>query len=102
MLAVPLCGQEGRSKDLSVRLEQSMILRFKFPDEAELGQRLRLDCYWDIDAPTHHESLHFPSDDGSVIKRVLSISKEVNWKGSIREYMIWRRYVANYVRRETC
>lgn len=75
----------------------SVIFKFKFPDKAELGPRLRFDCYWDIEAPTHiHDHLHFPSDDDSVVQQILSISPGVDWKGSFREYMLWHRYIVKY------
>ena len=40
--------------------------------------------------------LHFPSGDDSVVQQILSISSEVDWKGSFREYMLWHRYVVKY------
>jgi hypothetical protein len=77
-------------------IQQSVIFKFKFPDKAELGPRVRLDCYWDGDVPDFDEILHFPSDDGSIVQQVLNIAKEVDWKGSMREYMLWQRYILRY------
>lgn len=76
----------------------SVIFKFKFPDKAELGPRLRFDCYWDMYAPPTQMDgiLHFPSGDDSVVQQILSISSGVDWKGSFREYMLLHRYVVRY------
>ena len=93
VLAIRMKGPE------TTRLQPgpSVIFKFKFPDKAELGPRLRFDCYWDMYAPTHIDDiLHFPSDDDSVVQQILSISSGVDWKGSFREYILLHRYVVRY------
>lgn len=83
----------------------SVVVAFNFPEKAELGPRVRFDCYWDTvtgslslgDKPCLR--LRFPSDNGSVLQQILSIAKEVNWKGSIREHMMWQRYIVTYAQR---
>lgn len=92
-LVLPLSGTTAGD------LERSATFKFQFPDKAELGPRLRLDCYWERREWEVKDSLHFHSDDGSVVQRVLGMAKEVNWKGSVREYMLWQRYILKYVHR---
>lgn len=81
----------------------SVVFAFKFPEKAELGPRLRFDLWWDKTTWREHvgdvDCLRFPSDDGSILQQILSIAKEVNWKGSVCEYMIWQRYLVIHARR---
>ena len=65
----------------------------------ELGPRLRFDCYWDRYGPENGKILHIPSDNDSVEQQVLSIGKDMNWKGLFGEYMLWRRFIVKYVHR---
>jgi hypothetical protein len=73
-----------------------VVIRFRFPDKEDLGPRRRFDACW------YQKSykLKFPSLAGSEVQELLNIARQVAWKGSIREYMIWRRYVVRYMRRE--
>ena len=80
-------------------LNPSVIFAFKFPDRAELGSRLRFDCYWDKTGANDVDYLRLPSDDGSILQQVLSVARGMNWKGSVREYLLWQRYVVEYARR---
>jgi hypothetical protein len=80
-------------------LDPCVVFAFKFPDKAELGPRFRFDCYWDAGVERHRECLYLPSDDDCVLQQVLGIAKEVDWKGAVREYMMWQRYVVKYARR---
>ena len=90
-----VCNNSG----MPISYDPSVVFAFKFPEQAALGPRRRFDCYWNADMERRAEILLFPSDDGSVSQQVLSIAKEVNWKGSVREYMMWQRYVVEYARR---
>lgn len=91
ILVLPLASEERGYRSM-------VVIRFRFPGKEELGPRRRFDAYW------YRKSykLKFPALAGSAVQELLDIARQVVWKGSIREYMIWRRYVANYVRRETC
>lgn len=80
-------------------LNPSVIFAFKFPDRAELGPRLRFGCYWDRTEVSGVDYLRFPSDDGSILQQVLSVAKGMDWKESVREYLLWQRYVVEYARR---
>jgi hypothetical protein len=80
----------------------SVVFAFKFPEKAKLGPRVRFDCYWDrVKLPHFGDSdcLRFPSDDGSILEQILSIAKKVNWKGSIREYLVWQRFIVIHAQR---
>ena len=104
VLAIPLClSYDPRpwteKMNLPVRFEPGMIFKFEFPDKLALGPRLRFDCYWEGMVEPHAEGLYLPSEDGSVLQQVLGIGKEVSWKGCLREYMLWQRYVVKYARR---
>lgn len=84
--------------DTPIRINSRVIFSFRFPHKSELGPRLRFDCYWDTDVHLG-TCLHFLSDNGSVSYQVLNIAKEMNWEGSVREYMMWQRYAVNYARK---
>ena len=83
----------------AIGLEHSVVFKFKFPDKVELGPRLRLDCYWYKYGPEQGENLHIRSVDDSVVQQVLGIAKGMNWKGLVREYMLWQRFIVKYVHR---
>lgn len=115
VLVIPLYPVYDRletleSKDDKMRLNPAVRFKFKFAEKAELGPRLRVGCYWDgyLEVEWHGDvavtpkkrALHISSDhDGSVLQQVLNVAKEMNWKGSAREYMLWQRYIVSNVRR---
>jgi hypothetical protein len=83
----------------TIGLKDSVVFKFKFPDKVELGPRLRLDCYWYKYGPELGDNLHIRSDDDSLGQQVLSIAKGMNWKGLVREHMLWQRFIVKYVHR---
>jgi hypothetical protein len=93
ILVVPL-APNANTHDLD--RPSTVVFAFRFPGKEELGPRLRFDAYW------HQKSrgLTFPSVNSSAVQELLRIAQQVVWTGSIREYMMWRRYVVSYVRRE--
>jgi hypothetical protein len=99
VLVIPLRSIIHEEVPYEIELEARVIFEFRFPDKAELGPRLRLDCCWDGDGPDQGDNLHMPSYNESVVQRVLSIAKETNWKGSVREYMLWQCFIVKYVHR---
>jgi hypothetical protein len=82
----------------AVYAPSSVVFTFRFPGKEELGPRLRFNAYWGAISG----KITFPDVDNSAVQELLSIARKVAWKGSIREYMIWRRYVVNHVRKEAC
>lgn len=78
--------------------EPSMVVAFKFPAKVELGPRIWFDCFWVTTDSSDRYMLVVPSKDDSVVQQLRSIAKEVSWTGSVREYMLWERYIARYVR----
>lgn len=76
----------------------SVGFTFRFPGKEELRPRLCFDAYWGGISG----KITFQDLGDSAVQELLSIAQKVAWKGSIREYMIWRRYVVNHVRKEAC
>ena len=74
----------------------TVVFTFRFPGQEELGSRQRFDACWVGDSG----KLGFPEVDRSAGQELLSIAQKVVWTGSIREYMMWRRYVVRYMREE--
>lgn len=95
ILVVPVAPNGNTFK---LRRPSTVVFAFRFPGKEELGPRLRFDAYWHQKS----RSLTFPSVDDSAVQDLINIARQVVWKGSIREYMIWRRYVVSHVRREAC
>jgi hypothetical protein len=92
VLVIPMYGPMG----MPIWPSPKAIFKFKFSDNAELGPRLRFDCYWDAYAANYKGNLHFPSEDGSVVQQLLSMAKEADWTGSFGEYLLWHRYIVKY------
>ena len=102
MLAIPLMSPDGMTTleyiSSATKMSQFVTFALKFPEKEELGPCLRFDCHWDGDKDAN-DRLLFLSDDGSISQQVLNVAKEMDWKGSVREYMLWQRYIVKYVRR---
>ena len=78
-----------------------MTIAFKFQDKEELGPRTWSDGFWVTDGWGGHKPiLTFDPDpdDKPVLQQVATTARDTYWKGAVREYMIWVRYIANYVR----
>lgn len=103
VLTVPMWPFRGpkisNNKGDLIRLGSCVEFAFKFPEKAELGPRLRLECYWDRRDRGGGECILMACGDNALLPHVLDVAKEMNWRGSVREYMLWQRYVEVYVRR---
>ena len=76
--------------------EIGVLVTFRFPDKDELGPRSWFGCDWHVEQAGDKLVLVFPSKNDTVAQQILSVAKGVNWKGAMREYMIWKRYIAQY------
>lgn len=76
----------------------TVVFTFRFPEKEDLGPHLRFDAYWE---EISHK-ITFTNVNSSAVQESLSIAQKVFWTGSIRDYMIWRRYVVDHVRKEAC
>ena len=81
----------------STERETSVLVTFKFPDKDELGPRSWFDCSWTGGQLADPYFLVFPAENDTVARQILGAAKDVNWKAAMREYLIWKRYIARYI-----
>jgi hypothetical protein len=84
------------AKRVRTRLDATVVISFKFPEKKELGPRQRVDVLWDV--TTLPQCFKFPTGSGPLMQQLLCIAKDVSWRGSLGEHMLWLRYVLRYVR----
>lgn len=82
---------------------QKMILVLEFVDSEDLGPRQDLIFPWArlteglrIECPP---SFVLPPGCDPLVQQSLSLTKAVNWKGALREYMLWQTYFVRYARK---
>jgi hypothetical protein len=87
-------NSSSRSSRLVLRIVSVECSR----DNEEWGPRLSYGGSWICDTPSGSRALRFPPYDGSALRQLLEIAKQGSWQDSLREYMMWQRYIMNYAR----
>jgi hypothetical protein len=101
-LVVPalLITSEARTFGFDGPLERPqavVVFQFKFPESERLGPLQDIPLSWD-----KHDSrdggFATPERYNPLVQQVRSISKKVDWKGCMRENMVWHVFFARYTR----
>lgn len=75
----------------------TLLITFKLMGSKEYGSSERLEILW---KPKEWGRFYhtFPSALGPSLERVMATAKAVNWKGSLREYMLWQTQFVRFAR----
>lgn len=76
----------------------TLFLTFKLMGSKEYGSSERLGIPWKTKGFEAKLYYMFPSALGPALQRVMATAKAVNWKGSLREYMLWQTQFVRFAR----
>lgn len=85
-IRIPVLGLNGRAATLS--------LTFRFPDLEKFEPRQRLSFLWCERQPCDKHAIEIPTSLRTPVQEVISVATTVDWKGSLRDYMLWQSYFA--------
>jgi hypothetical protein len=84
---------EGQSK----RPQGVVVFQFKFPENEQLGPLKDLPLSWEIH-DSRDRGFAPPDRYNPLMQQVRGVSKTVDWKGCMRENMVWHNFFARYAR----
>lgn len=78
----------------------TLVFMFMFPGLAELPTRRHHKIQWDdwMNSGKDRACFEIPSDLYPAVQQVIKVAKGVDWKGSLRDYLLWQSYFVRCVK----